>query len=117
MDTKEIIAMRMYGEGLDNDGQYWSEKDKEQLLERFDEGDGITELAVDLKRSEPAIVQMLKKENRFQFEVTPRNRTSYGNQCLCKKCPDCELCAHSPKNRDKNAVSGTCPKEDGENHV
>ena len=27
MDVNEIIAMRMYGEGLDNDGQYWSEQD------------------------------------------------------------------------------------------
>ena len=117
MDVNEIIAMRMYGEGLDNDGQYWSEQDKKKLEDRFAEGVGITEIAMEFKRSEPAIVQMLMKGDHFRTEIKSRNRSNRGQRCLCGRCPDCELCPYSPKNRDKNAVSGTRPKEDGENHV
>lgn len=116
MDTNDIIAMRLYGEGLDNDGQYWSEQDK-KLKEYFDTGVGITELALMLKRSEPAIVQMLVKENHFKSEVKPRNRSDRGQRCICVKCSDYHVCPYSPKNRDKSFLTESCPKEAGADHV
>ena len=117
MDVNEIIAMRLYGEGLDNDGQYWSEQDKKTLLDRFDEGVGITELAIDFKRSETAIMQMLNKEKRFQFEVKSRNRNSCGSQCLCSRCFYYQVCPQSLRNQDKALVTESKQKEAGDEHV
>lgn len=117
MDVNEIIAMRMYGEGLDNDGQYWSEKDKKQLEKLFAEGAGITEIALELKRSEPAIVQMLIKGDYFRTEIKSRNRSNRGRRCICGRCNDYEFCSYSPKNRDKALATESCPKEANADHV
>ena len=117
MDTKDIIAMRLYGEGLDNDSQYWTDKDKKRLEDDFAAGVGITEIALELKRSEPAIVQMLMKGNHFRTEIKPRNRSNRGRQCICGRCNDFEFCLYSPKNRDKAPVTESCPKEANTDHV
>lgn len=91
--------MRTEGAGLENDGQYWSEADKSILLALFNEGVGITEIALKLGRSEPAILQQLVKERMFEHETQVRRSRKSKNQCQCPTCSYYETCRHSPLNR------------------
>lgn len=101
----EIIEMRTLGKGLDNDGQFWSEKNRKLLEEYFLNGIGITQIAILMKRSEPAIVQQLIRQGLFNNETKKRNRVKgCPKKCICEKCENYEVCPYSPKNR--NTESG-----------
>lgn len=106
--TEVVIAMRTERTGLDNDGQYWSEADKRLLIEYFKEGLGITEIALKLRRSEPAIVQQLVKEHMFEHETRSRRSRKPKNQCMCLGCFNYEECPRSPHNF--SGATGCSPK-------
>lgn len=110
--TKEIIAMRTEGKGLENNNQYWSEADKMCLIHYFNEGVGISEMALKMGRSELAIVQQLMKDRMFEHETKPRCRhTKKNDRCLCEKCDEYDSCPYSPSNR-----KGTSNSDKGEDN-
>ena len=93
MRQNDLIAMRMNGKGLDNDGLYWSEKDRKTLVNAFEHGVGVSEAALLLKRSEPAIMQQMIRERLMQFETKKRNRSAKKSaKCLCPTCECRDTC-------------------------
>jgi hypothetical protein len=114
MDTDAVIAMRTKGEGLVNDGQFWTEEHKQLLYTYFSEGLGITESAIRLGRSEPAIVQQLVKDGVFAYETGTRNPRKQKGRCLCCKCGQSQVCKFSQKNRDDSIYA---TKGASANHV
>ena len=92
MFQEKIIAMRTSGAGLDNDGQIWSESDKQIVEKLFYSGAGITEIALEMKRSEPAVMQQLVKDKFFQNETKSRTRAKREQSCLCPNCAQYESC-------------------------
>lgn len=84
MDRKVLQNMRLKGEGMENDGQYWSNDDRMKLEQFFYDGVDIGEIASELKRSEPAVVQQLLNMHCFKHEVKSRN--SYTKRCTDKRC-------------------------------
>ncbi|MBR2929861.1 MAG: hypothetical protein IKC32_01405 [Clostridia bacterium] len=60
VDKKEYKAKM----GLTNQGKEWLEKDVARLLELFDGGTGIHEIALDLGRAEKAVASRLRKLGR-----------------------------------------------------
>lgn len=92
MNEQDIIAMRTLGAGLEKDGLMWSDEDKRDLAELFHNGVGLTKIALQMKRSEPAVVQQLVKDKFFQNETKSRTRTKRERGCLCPNCANYECC-------------------------
>ena len=63
----------------------WSEKEKCTLVEMFNEGTGITAMALYFCRSEPAIINML--DDMKMYVKKPRKRVEKVNEgCICSEC-------------------------------
>lgn len=54
-----LIALRNGVIPSERSGEYWEEDEKAKLRQMFWKGKGISEMAVDLQRSENAVVQQL----------------------------------------------------------
>ena len=68
-------------------GEYWSDEEREKLSQKFNEGAGISEIAVALHRSEPAIMQQIEKLDLFDRKENPRRqRVTRQLNCLCGRC-------------------------------
>lgn len=87
-NEQTIIIMRNRTKRLDREGDYWSDDEREQLQAMFSEGIGISEIAVRLQRTEPAIFQQIekmdlydRKNNRLRSPRTPKP-----SSCLCGIC-------------------------------
>lgn len=103
MLQNDLIAMRTKGKGLDHDGLYWSEEDRKKLIDAFHHGIGVSEIAVLLKRSEPAVMQQMIREGLMQSETKKRNRSgNKRSKCLCPKCECREVCG--------KVMRTNCPK-------
>ena len=93
----ELIARRR---GYHEDKRYrevWSPEEIEMLRKSFNEGHGISEIAVLLQRSERAVFQRLQQEDLFR-EINKKNPENQNiNKCKCKKC---ELKDSCPKNNE-----------------
>lgn len=98
---EKIIALRFQGEGMENDGAYWTEADRRYLIEEYVNGMSISHLAINLHRSEGAIMQQMIQEG---LVVTPegkrRNRRPKTDPC-CDSCKMIEDCAK---------LKSKCPK-------
>ena len=92
MFQEKIIAMRTSGAGLENDGLMWTDADRKTIAELFHNGIGITEIALKVKRSEPAVMQQLVKDKFFQNETKSRTRAKREQSCLCPNCAQYESC-------------------------
>ena len=84
---------------LDRAGDYWTESERNELRKKFDEGEGITAMALEFQRSESAIIQQIEQMDLFGRKK--KNTVPKEPRCLCANCKlDPALCPH----RDK------CPK-------
>ena len=85
---EELAALRSGERPCVRSGQYWSKEEREKLLRDFESGAGISELALELNRTEPAVVQELKNEGAFENQSRHRGR----NQPKPSGCPSCCQC-------------------------
>ena len=60
-----IKNMRNRGIRLDREGDIWSQDEKDRLEELFYEGVGISEIAIRLQRTEPAVFFARKRYGRY----------------------------------------------------
>lgn len=106
----DLLKMRLEGLGLEKDGLYWSEEDRQKLLNGFYEAIGISELAMMLQRSETAIIQQLNAEHCYENAKKKRKRCAKTKEkCICIQCAEFERCAYSPVNRKENQNVGDLP--------
>ena len=71
----------------EREGEYWTENEVATLTRKFCEGCGISEIAVALHRSEPAIMQQIEKLDLFDRKENPRRqRVARQLNCLCGRC-------------------------------
>ena len=99
---EKLITMRFRGEGMENDGHYWTEEDINHLIECHNDGIGISELAVEFGRSESTIIQQMYREGLLVTpETKKRHRDPKPEPPTCVRCKMKEECA---KLREK------CPK-------
>ena len=99
LETEGVISMRQRTVRLDREGDYWTEAEKEKLVQRFREGEGLTAMALEFQRSEPAIIQMVERLDLYNRKSQPRRRKPLPKPptCLCENClvdraccPDCK---------------------------
>lgn len=87
-NKKIIIKMRNRTERLERENDYWSDEERLQLRTMFYEGVGVTEMALTLKRTEPAIFQQIEKDDLYGRKSNPQRRRSSVKRsiCLCASC-------------------------------
>ena len=94
--SEEIKTMRRVGHYMPHDGWYWSENDVEKLKMEFSDGTGISQIAVELQKSELAVMQEIEKLDLYERKDFPkrhrRPRASKGYDCHycngdCDNCP------------------------------
>lgn len=95
LEMEGVISMRKRTVRLDREGDYWTEEEKETLIRKFREGEGLTAIALELQRSEPAVYQMIEKLDLYNRKSQPQRRKSAPKPpaCLCENCQlDPALC-------------------------
>ena len=94
--SDEIKTMRKIGHYMPHDGWYWSDVDIDYLKENFNSGTGISQIAVELQRSELAVIQEIEKLDLYERKEYPkrhrRPRAKNWNECHycngdCDNCP------------------------------
>lgn len=97
-DKEQIIRnMRRRTTRLDREGDYWTAEDNEQLHTMFDDGVGISEMALMLQRSEAAVAQQIEKLDLYERKTNPvrSRKENKPPACLCDHCRvDRALCPH-----------------------
>lgn len=91
--TESVINMRNRTVRLDREGDYWTDEEKEMLVQKFNEGEGITAMALQLQRTESAVIQQIEALDLFGR----KKKSSIPKRpcCLCDKCKlDPALCPH-----------------------
>ena len=90
-----VKNMRRRTTRMEREGDYWTEEDKELLIRLFNEGVGITDIAIQLQRTEPAVIQQIEKMDLYQRKENPKRQRSSKEpfNCLCERCScDPALC-------------------------
>lgn len=57
---ESVKSMRNRTIRLDRHGDYWAAEEKEKLVRKFNEGEGITAMALEFQRTESAIIQQIE---------------------------------------------------------
>lgn len=91
---EQIKAMRQRTFILEREGCCWSDDDRRQLQNLFEQGVGVTEIALTLRRSENAVVQQFRVLNLYKKVRNNKKATTNGD-CSGEKC--CNKCSHYPK--------------------
>ena len=94
---KELIALRNGERPPQRSGEYWTEEEVRQLSIMFEGGMGISEIAIQLDRSEISVYQQLEKRGFLSAQSKPRNRIKKERtmtDCLCPFCGNnaCKNC-------------------------
>lgn len=95
--TETVRNMRRHTTRMERAGGYWSPGEKQQLEHLFLTGVGITEIAVRLQRTEPAVIQQIEKQDLYQRSQYRQRRRSPKDRCgcLCGRCGlDPECCSY-----------------------
>ena len=97
--TETVRNMRNRTARMEREGDYWTDDEKQELVRLFNSGVGITESAVRLQRTEPAVGQQIEKMDLYQRKDNPKRRrnTFKEPECLCSTCPlDPAACPRCP---------------------
>lgn len=83
-----VKSMRKRTTRLDHEGDYWTQEEREKLVVLFDSGEGITDIAVQLQRTEPAVFRQIEKLDLYKRKENPvRHRDQFKPRgCLCDRC-------------------------------
>ena len=81
-----VIIMRNKGDKMDREGEFWSEEERQYLQSLFDNGTGITAIAILLQRTELAVIM---QANQMDLFTPPSKKRTYRPRvphCLCRNC-------------------------------
>ena len=92
-----VKQMRNLYVHLDREGDYWTEEERENLIQMYKDAVDITAIALYLRRSERAVVQQLQSMNAFpptRTRVTKKkdDRCPGIDGCLCPTCSLYQKC-------------------------
>lgn len=91
--TESVKNMRNRTVRLDREGDYWTDEERETLVQKFREGEGITAIALELQRTESAVIQQIEALDLFGRKK--KNPISKHPCCLCANCKlDPALCPY-----------------------
>lgn len=67
--------------------EYWGDDEREKLINLYSSGVGISQIALELQRSEMAVIQRLITEDLLTPPGAARKRSVKEPHCLCEECP------------------------------
>lgn len=73
----------------DRTGDYWEPDEKDRLVNMFSAGVGISKMALEFKRTEPAVFQQIEKMDLYHRKDYPRRRKKPKKYAACL-CPTCK---------------------------
>ena len=80
---------------MDREGQYWTEEERLCLQQLFDDGTGLTAIALLLQRTEMAVIQQAMSMDLFTPPSKKRTYRPRVPHCLCRNCKlDPALCPY-----------------------
>lgn len=90
--TELLMALRNGQLPAERSKEYWSESERTELKRRYLAGDGISEIALNLQRSENAVIQQLIAMGLLTPPGKQRRRNPKGQRCQCphgaeRNCP------------------------------
>ena len=94
---ESVRSMRPQTLRADRAGDYWTDDEMNRLRILFDSGVGITEIALELGRTEPAVYQQIEKLDLYGRKQNPQRQRNGKKppECLCGRCgndpPSCPL--------------------------
>ena len=101
---ESVKSMRNRTVRLDRHGDYWTAEEKDELVRKFNEGDGITAMALEFQRTESAIIQQIEAMDLYGRKKKKSTPKQPG--CLCADCKhDPALCPrqeHCPKLKEES---------------
>ena len=87
MTSNKVIQMLRSGAIVpERYGDYWDDEDRERLKAMFLAGEGITQIAIDLQRSESSVFQQLVYLDMFADSRATRMRRKAPIGCKCSIC-------------------------------
>lgn len=97
MDVEYLKKIRDGEIELARDGEKWTTTEKKLLIDAFAEGKGISAIALDLERSERAVVQQLTLMNCYFESSKKRSGSPHAKVCKCYSCAlqgtkECKKC-------------------------
>lgn len=96
-----LTALRSGNTPPQNSRNFWSKEDLGKLCQRFWDGCGISQMAVEMGRTEVAIYQQLLKQGLLQQQCISRPKRPKPEDCDCL-CPVCTkaICPNHGKERN-----------------
>ena len=58
---ESVKSMRNHTKRLEREGDYWTQEERDKLVWMFNRGEGITEIAIQFQRTEPAVIHAGKE--------------------------------------------------------
>lgn len=93
---RELI--KAYRDGYmmpERSGNNWTKDEIEKLSGFFYEGVGISAIALELQRTEVAVIQQLMYQDLIKNYGVRRRRRKHKGTCLCSKCELQESCSQN----------------------
>jgi hypothetical protein len=81
-------------------GEYWCDDEQEKMTNLYNSGVGISQIALELQRSEMAVIQRLITENLLTPPGAARKRTTKAPHCLCEECSMRRNCRQRKQNQE-----------------
>ena len=99
MDQDLVIAVRRGEVKLAQEGKYHTQDEFDKVSLLFKKGQGITEIALEIQRTELATIQIVEKLDLFERKKKPRRRRKHKPRppccATCDRYPNgCKGCAH-----------------------
>lgn len=99
MDQETVIAVRRGEVKLAHEGKYHTQDEFDKVTLLFNKGQGITEIALEIQRTELATIQIVEKLDLFERKKKPkRKRKPKPRPPCCATCDrypnGCHGCEH-----------------------
>ena len=83
---EKILEMRTNSSYSKHNKDYWSKENDKELRRRYNEGYGISEMALEMGRTENSISKRIKDLKLDAKRYNTRSKKSRPAGCLCNKC-------------------------------
>ena len=111
IDTKELLkSIRNRQTYLENEGNYWSDDERKKLDDLYNDGVGISEIALELERTEQAVFVQINLNRGNRGDTVRKCSSAKHHKCLCTECEiGIDNCTYRANNTNKE-VSKSCSK-------
>ncbi len=105
--TAMIQSLRNRTTKLQREGDYWKQEEIKDLKTMFADGVGITDIALQMQRTEPAVQQQIEKLDLYHRKDNPQRRKQ--NKKHCNYADDCPYTAETcPKLKNHEQGGSEC---------